>query len=34
MTHTEQEIAFSIGGAGTVRFGEYVRIPGSRIVVR
>ena len=33
-THTEQEIAFSIGGAGTVRFGEYVRIPGSRIVVR
>ena len=33
-TNSAAAIAFSIGDAGTVRFGEYVRIPGSRIVVR
>ena len=33
-THTAEELAFSIGGAGTVRFGEYVRIPGARIIIR
>ena len=33
-THTAEELAFSIGGAGTVRFGEYVRIPGARFIIR
>ena len=33
-THTAEELAFSIGGAGTVPFGEYVRIPGARFIIR
>ena len=34
LPYTDEQIAYSLGGAGTVRFGEYVRVPGARIIVR
>lgn len=34
LDYTDEEIAYSIGEAGTVRFGEFVRLPGSRFIVR
>ncbi len=33
-TNSVDDIAFSLGGEGTVRFGEYVRLPGIRIILR
>ena len=32
--NSAEDIAFSIGESGTVRFGEYVRVPGMRVIVR
>ncbi len=34
LPYTDEQIAYSLGGAGTVRFGEYVRVPGTRVIVR